>query len=107
MRESFNVTLPFRRPLSVRRPLRALAFGLAAGLLASLAVVATCGSASALSKEQAIANCRESVGRPLVIACMRASGGGEANFARCREGATPKVKACVMAALTASNGRAN
>lgn len=83
----------------------------AASLMAVLAVLAGCESASALSKEQAIENCRETVGRPIVQACMQGLHGGggdrEANFARCRAGASPKVKACVMAALNASNGRAN
>jgi tetratricopeptide (TPR) repeat protein len=34
-------------------------------------------------------------------------GDREANLARCREGASPKVRACVIAALNAANGRAN
>ena len=102
MQKSFNI------PSVSLRPQGDLATALAAGVIASLALVATSGSAgAALTKEQAIANCRESVGRPIVMACMRASGGGEANFARCRENATPKVKACVIAALNAANGRAN
>ena len=102
MQKSFNIPSPSLRPQGV------LPTALAAGVIASLALVATSGSAgAALTKEQAIANCRESVGRPIVMACMRASGGGEANFARCRENATPKVKACVIAALNAANGRAN
>ena len=46
------------------------------------------------------------VGRPIVQACMRASGGA-GNFEACRAQATPKVKACVMAALNAAHGRAN
>ena len=101
MWKSFNPASPLRRRQSP------FATALTAGLMTTLAVVATCGSAIALSKEQAIANCRETVGRPIVMACMRGSGGGEANFARCRETAVPKVKACVLAALNAANGRAN
>ena len=46
------------------------------------------------------------VGRPIVQACMRGSGGA-GNLEACRAKATPKVKACVMAALNAANGRAN
>ena len=80
---------------------------LTTGFIAGIALVATGGSALALTKEQAIANCRESVGRPIVMACMQASGGGEANFVRCRGTAVPKVTACVIAALNAANGRAN
>ena len=79
-------------------------------LIAFLATIGGCGQALALSKEQAIANCRETVGRPIVQACMQGLGRGgdrEANLARCREGASPKVRACVIAALNAANGRAN
>ena len=46
------------------------------------------------------------VGRPIVQACMRASGGA-GNLEACRAQAPPKVKACMMAALNAANGRAN
>jgi len=35
--------------------------------------------AAALSQEQAVASCRESVGRPIVQACMRSMGGAGAN----------------------------
>src|SRR5579863_2003491 len=101
MQKSFNTGRPLRR----RSP--ALAATFATGLIAGLALAGTCASAIALSKEQAIANCRETIGRPIVMACMRGSGGGEANFQRCRETAVPKVKACVIAALNAANGRAN
>jgi hypothetical protein len=66
----------------------------------------TSGSAFALSKEAAIENCRMTVGKPIVQACMRASGGA-GNLEACRTKATPQVRACVMAALNAANGRAN
>jgi CHAT domain-containing protein/tetratricopeptide (TPR) repeat protein len=82
----------------------------AAGLLALLAVLACCERASALSKEQAIENCRATIGHPMVHACMQGLGKGsdrEANLAKCRAGVSPKVKACVEAALNAANGRAN
>jgi CHAT domain-containing protein len=72
----------------------------------SLAPVA--GSATtafaALSKEAAIENCRMTVGRPIVQACMRGGGG---DLESCRAKASPRVKACVIAALNAANGRAN
>ncbi len=75
-------------------------------------LLASVNSAFALTKEAAIENCRMSVGRPIVQACMMALGGmrgpnGEANLASCRAKATPQVRACVMAALNAANGRAN
>ena len=101
MQKSFNPASPApRQPAALTAPLTTV-------FVASLALAATCANAFALSKEQAIANCRESVGRPIVMACMQRAGGGEANFARCRETAVPKVKACVVAALNAANGRAN
>ena len=93
-------------PLTVSRIVTIRTIGLT--LLALFAGVTT---AAALSQEQAVASCRESVGRPIVQACMRSMGGGganrEANLASCRAGATPQVKACVMAALNKANGRAN
>ena len=67
--------------------------------------------AMALSQEQALATCRETVGRPIVQACMQGMRGGggdrEANLNKCRGAAAPKVKACMMAALNKANGRAN
>ena len=61
-------------------------------------------TAFALTKEAAQENCRATVGRPIVQACM--SGGGGSREA-CREQASPNVRACVIAALNAANGRAN
>ncbi|HKH01085.1 MAG TPA: CHAT domain-containing tetratricopeptide repeat protein [Bradyrhizobium sp.] len=75
-----------------------------------LAVLAGSERASALSKEQAIESCRQTVGAPIVRACMQGMGKGgdrEANLATCRAGVLPKMKACVVAALNAANGRAN
>jgi tetratricopeptide (TPR) repeat protein len=60
--------------------------------------------ALALTQEDALENCRATVGRPIVQACMRGGGGSRE---ACREQATPKVRACVIAALDAANGRAN
>ncbi len=73
---------------------------LAAGLL-----LGSTGAALALSKEAAIENCRMTVGKPIVQACMKSGGG--ANMEACRAKASPQVKACVLAALNAANGRAN
>jgi CHAT domain-containing protein len=94
----------------VRGMLKPLAAPLATCSIALLATFAAGERASALSKEQAVENCRQTVGHPIVVACMQGLGGGgdrEANLARCRAGASPKVKACVVAALNAANGRAN
>jgi CHAT domain-containing protein len=67
-------------------------------------VLMSVGPATALTIEQARENCRASVGRPIVQNCMRSGGG---NLETCRARATPKVHACVQAALNAANGRAN
>lgn len=52
------------------------------------------------------------VGKPIVQSCMQSMGGGkvagaDANREACRTKATPQVRACVLAALNAANGRAN
>src|SRR6202158_6172449 len=81
----------------------------ASGLVAFLAVIANCERASALSHEQAIANCRETVGSPNVHACMQGLGKGgdrEANLAKFRAGVAPKMKACVLAAFNAAHADA-
>ena len=59
----------------------------------------------ALTKEDAVENCRATVGRPFVQACMQ-GGRGESRDA-CRAQASPRVRECVIAALNAANGRAN
>src|SRR3984893_11286033 len=69
-------------------------------------LVGSAQSAFALSKEAAVENCRMTVGRPIVQACVRASGGA-GSLEACRAKATPQVRACVLAALNAANGRAN
>src|ERR1700752_1080653 len=80
-------------------------------LLATGFLIASSGLCFALTLEQARGACIESVGRPNVQACMQSLKGGggdrEANLAKCRAGVIPKVRACVMAALNAANGRAN
>jgi CHAT domain-containing protein len=78
----------------------------AAVAAAWLMTLAGTGQVLALTKEQAIENCRNTVGRPIVQACMggrRDSG----NIEQCRAQASPKVKACVIDALNKANGRAN
>jgi CHAT domain-containing protein len=81
-----------------------------AGAFAAMLLTPTCGFA--LSQEAAITNCRETIGRPFVMACVRGQGGRnspnfETNLAACRAQITTKVRACVTAALNAANGRAN
>jgi CHAT domain-containing protein len=76
--------------------------------LAALALGLTLAAtqhASALTKDQAVENCRASVGRPIVQACMAGNKNGDREA--CRALAMPKVRACVIAALNSANGRAN
>ncbi len=80
-----------------------------AGFIAGLLVIGTSVGAepsAALTMEQALENCRATVGKPIVQACMQAQGKG-GNLEACRAQATPKVRACVQSALNAANGRAN
>ncbi|NEV77893.1 hypothetical protein DYI24_12680, partial [Rhodopseudomonas sp. BR0C11] len=72
-------------------------------LLAAGLISIASSPALALTKEAAVEQCRMSVGRPIVMECMRSGGGLEA----CRARATPRVRACVMAAMQSANGRAN
>ena len=66
--------------------------------------------AIALTMEQANATCRETVGRPIVQACMGGQGRGpdaEQRREACRAKASPSVRACTIAALNKAHGRAN
>jgi tetratricopeptide (TPR) repeat protein len=60
-------------------------------------------SASALTAEAAVANCRASTGRPMFLVCMRKVASREA----CMGQAVTLIRACAKAALNAANGRAN
>ena len=59
--------------------------------------------APALELNQAIENCRNTVGRPIVMACM---GAGRGNLESCRASAGPRVRACVQSAMAASRPKA-
>ena len=72
-------------------------------VMLALLVAGSAAPASALTKEQAIAKCRESIGRPYVMSCIRGGGSREA----CRARIKPKIHACAVSALNAANGRAN
>jgi CHAT domain-containing protein len=80
-----------------------LSFILHAVLISTLGLVAA-GRASALTVDEARERCRETVGRPIVQACMQGGGGDRE---ACRARAHPKFHACVQAAMNAANGRAN
>jgi hypothetical protein len=53
--------------------------------------------------ERAIEHCRQTIGRPIVRACMGGNrGSGRADFQACRAQASPKVRACVRKKLRAA-----
>jgi len=80
-------------------------------MLVAIAWLAPTLSAEALSLEQAQASCKDGLGHEIVHACMQGlmgnGAGREANLAKCRAESSPKVHACVQAALNKANGRAN
>lgn len=65
---------------------------------ASFSLLLAAAPASAATPKQVVEGCRESVGRPIVVACMK--GGG--SRPTCFEKAKPKVQACVQAAMEKS-----
>jgi CHAT domain-containing protein len=79
----------------------------AAFSLSLISVIASCivsiAPAVALELNQAIESCRNSVGRPIVMNCMRSGGG---SLEACRETAKPKVMACVKSAMMAAAPKA-
>ncbi|SFH74020.1 CHAT domain-containing protein [Bradyrhizobium sp. Gha] len=97
---SLDAASPFKSRLDVTFPRQVLVLAVLLG---------STGSAAALTKEAALENCRMSVGKPIVQACMQAQGGRKAgaDIEGCRAKAKPQVRACVIAALNAANGRAN
>ena len=62
-------------------------------------VLLAAAPAYAANAKQVIEGCRNSIGKPIVMACMRGGGG---SLEACREKARPKVQACVQAALEKS-----
>jgi CHAT domain-containing protein len=80
--------------------------GPAFGLLA-FASLSGPNMAFALTVDEARETCRNTVGRPIVQACMGGQKGQGPALEACRAKATPSVKACIMAALNKAHGRAN
>ena len=67
--------------------------------LPCLAVAAALGGSapsSAATFEQIQQSCRETVGKPIVQACMQAQPKGTGNLEACRTKATPAVRACIQ-----------
>jgi CHAT domain-containing protein len=69
-----------------------------ARIVATVFVALVAAPASAVELKQAVENCRNSMGKPIVMACMRAGGG---SLESCRASASPKVQACVQSAMAA------
>ena len=67
------------------------------------AMIATSGRGDI---QLAMEHCRQTVGRPIVQACMK-SGGNGAALEACRTQASPRVRACVREGLIAAYGRTN
>lgn len=66
-----------------------------------VAAVSGAGPAAAFSFSETILRCRETVGVPIVRACV-AEGGRD--FDACRARASPQVRACVRKAMVAAYG---
>jgi hypothetical protein len=62
--------------------------------------------ASAATFEQTVEHCRNTIGRPIVLACMYAQGKGT-ELEACQLEASTKVRACVQEATAGPEGRAN
>jgi CHAT domain-containing protein len=86
--------------------------------IAGAILLVAAGPTWGLTTEQAREQCRDTVGRPIVQACMRTKGfgpgmrpgnGPDADPVReaCKAQASPKVKVCMEKAMAAAHGRAN
>ncbi len=56
------------------------------------------GLVAAATHDEIVESCRQSVGRPIVQACMGGRRGDSGALEECRKKATPQVRACVMSA---------
>ena len=75
-----------------------------AGCVIFFAMVFTSGQAAAIPASQALENCRASIGRPVVRACIQQrlydhGGFPQQHLSACRETATPAVKGCFQNAM--------
>ena len=75
-----------------------------AGLATGLALAAAQPAFAAMSKEQAVEQCRATAGHAFVQACMA---GNKGLLEQCRAKAHPVMYKCVIDALNKANGRAN
>jgi hypothetical protein len=76
--------------------------------LGLFSVVTGADPASAFSFDQTIERCRQTVGRPIVRACMSAKSDAVTgvDFDACRAKASPRVRACVRRAMIVAFGHA-
>ena len=94
-----RLTSDCTRPALISGVLGGIVQGAILGGAIGVAVLAAFAApALALSKDAAVENCRATIGKPFVQACVRGMGGRnsgdfEANLASCRAQITPKVRA--------------
>ena len=69
------------------------------------ALISFAQPALAQSHDAVLDNCRNTVGRPLVQACMAGYRGDSGQLAKCKEKATPPVRACYLKATQAIAAR--
>jgi CHAT domain-containing protein len=81
-----------RLRVSARRGASAVGFS----CLAVAAALGGSAPSSAATFEQIQQSCRETVGKPIVQACMQAQPKGTGNIEACRAQASPAVRACVQ-----------
>jgi CHAT domain-containing protein len=72
--------------------------GYVRGFLFCLAVLAGPNIAFGQSHDSIVENCRQTVGRTFVQGCMSGARGDSGKLEKCRGQASPKVRACVLAA---------
>ncbi|MEJ2436222.1 MAG: hypothetical protein P8Y53_24915, partial [Pseudolabrys sp.] len=85
--------------MAMARAMQVWRAGLALLLLAGSAVPAL-----ALTKQEAAARCRRSVGHPFVVSCIRGHHGSRAS---CKAQVKSRIRACVLKTLDAANKRKN
>lgn len=111
--ESRNVSRLFSRLQELRNAMRKSAILIRGSsqigwiFIGLFSVVTTADLASAFSFDQTRERCRQTVGRPLVRACMSAKRHEVTgvDFDACRAQASPRVRACIRRAMIVAFGR--
>src|SRR5262247_267755 len=97
-----------RRPIAIAEKHHRRLPLLDVGIAVAVTLIAV-EQALALTREQALEQCRQTIGRPIVLTCMMRRGKGSGHVGmneECLAQARPQVRACVQKALNAS-GRAH